>query len=902
MDKKAISWEKKQELRSEYYQELAIDRRREERNRIDNAAPYDALIHRIGFYRRVLEFATDLEKALTKLKVPNKLAEVQLDTKVLQDAIKDLADANYSHNKGYAAPNFMSPDNPTRVVLDKAIQAGLKVCADLEKTYGRSTYKPEITYKRLKPNIAEVKAKGLDVRLYWDALEGTPYANNVDKRIKEARERAESPVHTPVHTPVHAPTSPSADSRVNTLDNLSRKVSNWPDAQQAIESVRKAILSGDKPSEDDLKRVRNALYKYGLRPQADMFRSASVSKITKSEIVRRLKADHWHQDRHDPSYLTHRASFYSIYVHHLKHTGTKEEHFLVVWYTGNPAKRWESRMVKTLDQAVTLANEVKPESDRITAGELGEELTGKLASRVAMQFDSKDALDKYLEDHPGADRANHSVKKSIKNSIKDFLSKSKVKPELEKAIQEAPPEVHEILTSSDKRKEAFKGIATAIHESGKKISKKIQESAHKELHEIKHAVKAAQKILRKPPQPITKEDRRALYAAGAYVAGAAIATIPPGGALMAAGALGKAFALHVGIKAVHDLLDRGFVHFEWGEHVLHGLQHVASEDDAEEMLFEHLTAHVTHQIANLPDLDSILSPPEKIMKTATPGTFRLSGAISPKATLLVTQTDLNKYQITIQKPGVKKAEVLKSGLSQREAEQAAAVLAVTQEARITWVGNPRSMWSAPSMPAMDRMRDRTASLAPGARTVQIPQKYRESAVRADPQGTDVEAYKYLDNSGRWIVMAWVGRATKPSDYYWASNEVKADKIIQERIDSRKNHMAYKQRQKQDNALIRQNHEYKVGDILTASWGYDETNSDAFQVVAVSGQKLTLREIASKTVRQEGSAEYVMPVADRFVGAPMNRMVSTSGIKIDDVRRAYLWNGKPQYQTAAGFGH
>lgn len=810
MDKKAISWEKGQALRSEYYQELAVDQRREERNRIDNAAPYEALVHRIGFYRRILEFAVDLEKALSKLKVQNKLSEVQLDTRVLQDTIKDVSDAKYK--------------NATPEDLDRAIQAGMKVCADLEKTYGRPTYNSEATAKNLRANLPRIKAKGLGTSILWGVLEETAYATGVEKRIKEAQERA------------------------------------------------------------------------------GMSRAASMPKITKSEIVKRLKVDRWHQDRHDPSYLTHMASFYSIYVHHLKHTGTKEEHFLVVWYTGNPAKRWESRMVKTLDQAVDLANDVKPESDRITAGELGEELTGKLASRVAMQFDSKDALDRYLEAHPGADRANHSVKKSIKDSIKDFLSKSKVKPELEKAIQEAPPEVHEILTSTDKRKEAFKGIATAIHESGKKISKKIQDSAHKELHEIKHAVKAAQKILRKPPQPITKEDRGALYAAGAYVAGAAIATIPPGGALMAAGALGKAFALHVGIKAVHDLLDRGFVHFEWGEHVLHGLQHVASEDDAESMLFDHLTAHVTHQIANLPDMDAILAPPEKIMKTATPETFRLSGAISPKANLLVTQTDLNKYQITIQKPGVKKAEVLKSGLSQREAEQAAAVLAVTQEARITWVGNPRSMWSSPSMPAMDRMRDRTASLAPGVRMVQIPQKYRESAVRADPQGTDVEAYKYVDNSGRWIVMAWVGRAAKPSDYYWASNEVKADKIIQERIDSRKDHMAYKQKQKQDSALIRQNHEYKVGDILVASWGYDQTQNDGFQVVAVSGQKLTLREIANRTVRQEGSAEYVMPVADHFVGAPMNRMVSTSGIKIDDVRRAYLWNGKPQYQTAAGYGH
>ena len=55
---------------------------------------------------------------------------------------------------------------------------------------------------------------------------------------------------------------------------------------------------------------------------------------------------------------------------------------MVVWYTGNPSRRWGSQIVGTLKDAVGLANRHKEESDRITAEELGEDPAGKLAGKI----------------------------------------------------------------------------------------------------------------------------------------------------------------------------------------------------------------------------------------------------------------------------------------------------------------------------------------------------------------------------------------------------------------------------------------------------------------------------------------------------------------------------------------
>ena len=95
------------------------------------------------------------------------------------------------------------------------------------------------------------------------------------------------------------------------------------------------------------------------------------------------------------------------------------------------------------------------------------------------------------------------------------------------------------------------------------------------------------------------------------------------------------------------------------------------------------------------------------------------------------------------------------------------------------------------------------------------------------------------------------------------------------------------------------HDYKVGDILVASWGYDQTQNDWFQVVGLKDKAIVIREIAGKSVDDS----HAVAVPDHFVGAPMVKRVSSGGyVKIHSSASAHKWDGQPKYETPFGMGH
>ena len=47
------------------------------------------------------------------------------------------------------------------------------------------------------------------------------------------------------------------------------------------------------------------------------------------------------------------------------------------------------------------------------------------------------------------------------------------------------------------------------------------------------------------------------------------------------------------------------------------------------------------------------------------------------------------------------------------------------------------------------------------------------------------------------------------------------------------------------------HGYKVGDVLYASWGYEQTNLDFFQVVAATEHSIRVKEVAMNKTSEEG---------------------------------------------------
>jgi hypothetical protein len=98
------------------------------------------------------------------------------------------------------------------------------------------------------------------------------------KEVEPTLVKAPAEKHDVKHVVKHVVDS-ATQEKLTILDELEPKIQNWPDAERAIKALRAAYETGAKPDDDDLKRVRNALYKAGMRPQADHFRMASSKMV-----------------------------------------------------------------------------------------------------------------------------------------------------------------------------------------------------------------------------------------------------------------------------------------------------------------------------------------------------------------------------------------------------------------------------------------------------------------------------------------------------------------------------------------------------------------------------------------------------------------------------------------------
>lgn len=120
---------------------------------------------------------------------------------------------------------------------------------------------------------------------------------------------------------------------------------------------------------------------------------------------------------------------------------------------------------------------------------------------------------------------------------------------------------------------------------------------------------------------------------------------------------------------------------------------------------------------------------------------------------------------------------------------------------------------------------------------------------------------------------------------------------------------------------------KVGDFFSASWGYDQTNVDWYKVVGLTpkGVKVQRWQGAFSPGETGGPADYVVaggepvkgawvrgedgvPTYDKNVEAPVKtKRLYASGYKdaafnVSSYATAFKWDGSPQYQTGAGWGH
>jgi len=167
-----------------------------------------------------------------------------------------------------------------------------------------------------------------------------------------------------------------------------------------------------------------------------------------------------------------------------------------------------------------------------------------------------------------------------------------------------------------------------------------------------------------------------------------------------------------------------------------------------------------------------------------------------------------------------------------------------------------------------------------------------------PEGTDLAIWSWEANDAFYAI-AFAGKANKPLWNYRFRTEDRRQKQIDETIKDRKAVLKYKDDRKNERKNFE--HSYKVGDFLYTSWGYDQTNVNFYEVTDVRGKVIVVRPVSSVIDHESQGAEYVKPSKGSYTGAPMRITPGPNGAKIDG-HHGSLWDGKPKYETAFGYGH
>lgn len=107
---------------------------------------------------------------------------------------------------------------------------------------------------------------------------------------------------------------------------------------------------------------------------------------------------------------------------------------------------------------------------------------------------------------------------------------------------------------------------------------------------------------------------------------------------------------------------------------------------------------------------------------------------------------------------------------------------------------------------------------------------------------------------------------------------------------------------------------KVGDVFVASWGYDQTNIDFYEVVAKTAARVKVRPIGSVVVESTRFSDAVAPAKGNFTGPAVTKAVRAASwrsdfnadrdayISIEDYTTASKFIGGTRNQTGLHYGH
>jgi hypothetical protein len=135
----------------------------------------------------------------------------------------------------------------------------------------------------------------------------------------------------------------------------------------------------------------------------------------------------------------------------------------------------------------------------------------------------------------------------------------------------------------------------------------------------------------------------------------------------------------------------------------------------------------------------------------------------------------------------------------------------------------------------------------------------------DARNNEHGAIYLYERGGKLCAMAFWGKAGKAQwSYYFRTQEQRAAKV-DEFFNSVAAHQDFRAKMK---APASAGHDVKIGDVFRCSWGYDQTNIDYYQCVALIGAcMMEVREIEAQTEETGWLQGKCVPAIGKFSTEP-----------------------------------
>lgn len=161
-------------------------------------------------------------------------------------------------------------------------------------------------------------------------------------------------------------------------------------------------------------------------------------------------------------------------------------------------------------------------------------------------------------------------------------------------------------------------------------------------------------------------------------------------------------------------------------------------------------------------------------------------------------------------------------------------------------------------------------------------KIRKHKLEAPELGAEIYLYNLGDKP---YAIGFAGRRQKP-DWHYRFLSKKARKIhIRDYLENLEKSAEMKAKWKaerlaQEKAMCEK---IQPGQILSTSWGYDQTNVEWFEVIKVKGHYAWIRELCASVTEEGFMQGTTKALPGQYAGPEMRKKITAYGVHIDNVR-------------------